>query len=125
VIKLKFWDSVNNGFCDDSDIFISSDGCVYRDLDDEMLLEPFIIPVQYTGVESRGVELYLGDVVQSSFGIPPIPVKTVIEFDDGAFIVKTPRLFPTWCVLSEFISCFSEVEVIGNIYENPDLVGDL
>ena len=76
----------------------------------------------FSGVKSRGIQLYQGDIIQSCFGIPPIPIKAAIEFVDGSFIVKTPKFNPTWCTLSDFIAHIGEVEVIGNVYQNPELI---
>ena len=76
----------------------------------------------FSGMKSRGIELYQGDIIQSSFGIPPIPIRAEIEFDQGQFIVRTPKFNPTWCTLSEFLLSIGEVEVIGSAYQNPDLL---
>lgn len=70
------------------------------------------ILMQFTGLlDKQGVEIYEGDILkdydQDYIG--------VVSFQDGAFIV-------TW--ENEFCNAFewSGEEVIGNIYENPELL---
>jgi hypothetical protein len=66
--------------------------------------------MQFTGLlDKNGKEIYEGDVVVGR-GRP-----CEVEYDGGGF---TPFAIPAWeCTLEP-----SEVEVIGNIYENPNLI---
>ena len=107
-------------FNDESNSFVSAR---LKELENMVLIDERGFDLSwFSGMKSRGIELYQGDIIQSSFGIPPIPIMTEIEYDDGQFIVKTPKHNPTWCALSEFLIHMGEVEVIGNIYQNPDLL---
>jgi uncharacterized phage protein (TIGR01671 family) len=82
------------------------------------------ILMQYTGLKDKnGKEIYEGDIVicneKKRYEREYSKLESVVIFENGMFVIKpTPN---GW--LKTFLSLLhSTVEVIGNIYENPDLL---
>jgi type II secretory pathway pseudopilin PulG len=79
---------------------------------------------QFTGLHDvNGVEIYEGDIV-SMWCAPQATCKGVISFDDGCFMFDTKDAKPTRATAHQ---CVNEhcnyFTVIGNIYQNPELLG--
>jgi len=87
--------------------------CDYDDVDSCVLM-------QYTGVKDKnGKEIYEGDIVEMEFG------KGIVVFDSAAFLVRNLD-DDEYYGFDDFFSLYKGgcylVEVIGNIYENPELL---
>ena len=73
--------------------------------------------MQYTGLKDKnGKEIYEGDIVQN------FREKFIVEYWGGQILVSWYLRSINSGDTSE-LDCFGEYEVIGNIYENPELLG--
>ena len=79
---------------------------------------------QYTGLDDKnGKEIYEGDIVycQTKYG----KAKAIIKFIDGKFVAYWDSIL-THPQNGHCIACYEinkRFEVIGNIYDNPELLG--
>ena len=110
-IKFKCWDSVIKRWLSEDDMPICGDG---RSIILEFGDWDGLTFCQFTGLsDSKGVEIYEGTVLKSG-------TRTgVVIFDKGSFMISRTksRIRGTLCY---FIN--DGVEIIGNIYENSELV---
>ena len=80
--------------------------------------------MQYTGLHDKnGKEIYEGDIVycQTKYG----KAKAIIKFIDGKFVAYWDSIL-THPQNGHCIACYEinkRFEVIGNIYDNPELLG--
>ena len=81
-----------------------------------MTVRPII--QQYTGLKDKnGKEIYAGDIVQTGWRRDPIVVAWVCSTGFFPFTHPADGLWGEWeCATPQ------ESEVIGNIYENPELL---
>uniref|UniRef100_A0A6M3JLL8 Putative YopX protein n=1 Tax=viral metagenome TaxID=1070528 RepID=A0A6M3JLL8_9ZZZZ len=72
--------------------------------------------MQFTGLKDRnGKEIYGGDILKNQEMI------YIVYFDLGAFLVKM-KLYPENRI--ELMQIYKYAEIIGNIFENSELLGD-
>ena len=90
----------------------------YRDLEDGILIENIAV-MQYTGLKDKnGVEIYEGDIVFDRWVNEYTPV-----FQNGIYMAYNPKNLMQNDPSTQFNIVWKDgCEVIGNIYENPELL---
>ena len=137
VIKFRAWDKKSNKMLQNNTKFVIwEDGswtCKDGFTNDTLLInEDFAVLMQYTGLKDKnGVEIYEGDVVHisSTNSCPSIDSSPkVIEWWNGMFCFDGGRggddkiTFGWWVRSNDYSISLKQIEVIGNIYENPELL---
>jgi uncharacterized phage protein (TIGR01671 family) len=88
---------------------------------------------QYTGLKDKnGKEIFEGDILVPSVykkatGLTWIKFRSEVVFSNGMFHLKGPRVagvYPLSKFIQSGITAKNEYEIIGNIYENPELMHD-
>lgn len=81
---------------------------------------------QYTGLKDKnGREIYEGDIVTDGSLIGNVPIvsyKATIEFKDGCWKQTNSNCDCGECCDAILFENYKELEVIVNIYENPELM---
>lgn len=80
-----------------------------------------VVVMQYTGLKDvHGTEIYEGDIVHMHSVMPgcDIDEKGIVKFIECAFLFEKTDGSDGWSIFNEA----TEIEVIGNIYENPVLI---
>lgn len=120
-IKLRAWDKKKKTMYYDVGLFphecktpmsISSDGLFYHPLHEE-----FGILMQFTGLKDKnGKEIYEGDVVKCNEHQGEVKWNGIylLPFDYISTLDFAHRVRPNYIE--------NETEIIGNIYENPELL---
>ena len=130
-IKFKVWEN-------DKKIFLSEHDVSFFSLDDMKYNDPHVF-LQYTGLKDKnGKEVYEGDIIkwketrfhneqQKSKGVPmPKFYKSAVEWQYGEFIVSSDDNYdtPLCCFFGDSLGNKFDFkpEIIGNIYESPELL---
>ena len=105
----------------DGTLLLSYDGIAF----DEVPASDFIL-MQSTGLlDKNGNEIFEGDVVKYEVGRNTYTEEVAYDKNFAGFGVKDAdaNIIFTFGELAEEIS-LSSLEVVGNIYENPELLGE-
>ena len=128
-IKKKMWlhdlpFSKYFAVCNDGTDIFYEEPAGFGDFEVRLKIGTDIELMQYTGLKDRnGKEIYEGDVLNASEAAPRgdghyDDVVHVVDWCDeqGCFMAKESDRINDWCFLNDY-----DFEVIGNIYETPDL----
>lgn len=109
-IKFRAWDRKGKQMIEHEHLMMTCDG--FSALDEEATMFPMEIIMQFTGLlDKNGKEIYEGDITTSEISDEP---KEVV-FWEGCFCHK-------WEDGRGHIFNPKKLEIIGNIYENPELL---
>lgn len=118
IFKFKAWDKKNEKMWDygsDQACELWEDGCDLMGMS-FINSQPNVIWLPYTGLKDRnGTEIYKGDILKIyQDGILP----QVVDFSEGMFHTDEFALFELMRNKEQ------EIEIIGNIYENKELLNN-
>ena len=86
--------------------------------------QPSFILMQYTGLKDKnGKEIYEGDIVKIKHEYDNTEYICEIIYLDGAFRTKKFIFGSYYDCLYYWYADDCEIEVVGNIYDNPELLG--
>lgn len=117
--RILEWYEVKRMFTNNGSIFGLSDGILiyHKNI------------MQYTGLKDvKGKEIYEGDIVKVNNIDPHDYFFAQIKFEGGSFIICNNDYFPdSYITFIDFgiDEDRLDVEVIGNIHKNPELLGEL
>ena len=111
----------DNGEWETGSLVIIRDGCSDKEVFIADKMTGYHTPVipetvgQYTGLtDKNGVKIFEGDIVRAFTRFSEIYVSPV-AYHDGTF------WFKNWS-WTKFLFKFEKIEVIGNIYDNPEIL---
>ena len=132
-IKFRAWDKKNK-FMDDGPFWVGEDGCVYDQAsityntpNQEIELNEHLVLMQFTGLKDKNdKEIYEGDIVRT----PDIADNLwEIYWHINGFCLGRKRKDKSvldWPTDENGYVCYGrswvDIEVLGNIYENPELL---
>lgn len=116
-IKFRAWDNLEKRMRKVVSLYWQDDKLVSAKLEGEnepILIEGRLVIEQFTGLKDKnGVNIYDGDILIDDAG-EPIEY-WVVKFSDGGFIGECAGV-------AEPLFELTNLEVIGNIHEDPELV---
>lgn len=130
-IKFRVWNLINKCWIDVFRLTLAASGVVMSviDMNGEQYGLHQIRLVQYTGLKDKNSkEIYESDIVTAELsGMINYEMKSVVDYENGCFGIRA--LFDEVLVDSKgkfksFDGCATDIkiEIIGNIYENPELI---
>lgn len=139
-IKFMAWDEANNRMFQVKEITFSEDGnhtiTEWRDNGHERWSSPlngnqahgkWIHLMQYTGLKDKnGKEIYEGDILRTFWNYHDGPKESTIRFEwsDSRAGFECIKIIEQGADYLRAGKPITEYEIIGNLYENPELIND-
>ena len=132
--KFRVWDSSANAYVTRSQFILLSDGTLIQEIGGEEVIWESTEPEFCTGLkDKKGKLIFEGDIVRevsidedSAMGAEFEEI-SVVCFGGGdypySFTLKHPRFYRGYALLN-YGYMRQEIEIIGNIHENKDLLGE-
>ncbi len=118
-IKFRAWDKENTKMIRGNHC-VEFDGSVHEYSLGCVIENKNLILMQFTGLlDKNGKEIFEGDIVEGLEGINLNGYIQKIDFKDGVFGVSGMGLNEGFC---EFNWTVDTIKIIGNIYENSELL---
>lgn len=124
-IKFRAWDKKRNKMFDSYSVNNNGEFCVDTDYTNtcECKGGENLIQLQFTGLKDKNEkDIYEGDIIQAETytGF----YKGIIVFGNGCFSLKITETKDVGYDVGQtpLLDAFEKLEIIGNIYENPELV---
>lgn len=115
VIKFRVWDSYKRKMTHWSELERGDFGLLCASFNEKTL---HLNAIPFTGIlDGKGKEIYLGDIVKLNDCFA-----AEVVFIDGSFSVVTKSVYSNKGKDVSLVSSFESIEIIGNIYQNPDLL---
>lgn len=122
ILKFRAWDEDSQRMNGNVEIYIAKDKTIeVRPKDDKTIV------MQSTGLKDKnGKEIFDGDIVKFSDCDDDVYVTPVVwDKNYACFGVSFSGKYPmSFDYLEEFYTELKDIEVVGNIYENPELLGE-
>lgn len=117
-INFRAWDTKTGLMF--QDVVLARENVFFSKLDPMSKTNEELIPMQFTGLKDKnGKEIYEGDILREHKDKRCKPMIAVVEWDE----YTTGFSFEGHWDYGDLDTNWNETEVIGNIYENPELLG--
>ena len=128
-IKFRVWNKIRKVMSYDVTLYANRwVECVYVDGTEDKfpskIAKEILAIMQYIGLKDKnGKEIYEGDILSTDLSRPYL----IVCFRNGAFMVQChdngKDYYDLMAPMDEESDQVEHLEVIGNIYENPELLG--
>lgn len=128
-IKFRAWDVEEKCWIPQELFTVSALGgkkkiLTYEENEDRWIPEtiPFVL-MQYTGIKDKnGKEIYEGDIVKFKDDTRGVDIIATVQYSGSSYRLKN-KSYGIGRPIDEWET--KEIEIIGNIYENPEIVRSL